>query len=96
MAKEKAHLFPGVPRMYLALNRTLVTPSTIWVAEGLHLGARAACPMAVAQEFEADHRRRQGGRGLRPHRMFAVTHANPLVGARKVGFIGTAAARHRP
>ncbi len=88
IAKEKPTLFPGVPRMYIALNAHPKTATA-------DLGALKACvtgaaplPMAVAQEFE----RITGGakvvEGYGLTECSPVTHANPLVGERREGSIG--------
>ena len=88
MAKEKPTLFPGVPRMYLALNQDPRTPKHDLGSLKACISGAAPLPMAVAQEFE----RITGGakvvEGYGLTECSPVTHANPLVGERKEGFIG--------
>ena len=88
MAKEKPTLFPGVPRMYLALNQDPRTPKHDLASLKACISGAAPLPMAVAQEFE----RITGGakvvEGYGLTECSPVTHANPLVGERKEGFIG--------
>ena len=52
-------------------TRTRARPSTTSRSLKACISGAAPLPMAVAQAVRADHRRRQGGRGLRPHRMLA-------------------------
>ena len=88
MAKEKPTLFPGVPRMYLALNQDKRTPKHDLASLKACISGAAPLPMAVAQEFE----RITGGatvvEGYGLTECSPVTHANPLIGQRKEGFIG--------
>ncbi len=86
--KERPTLFPGVPRMYLALNESPETAKH-------DLGSLKACvtgaaplPMATARRFEelAPETRLVEGYGLTE--CSPVTHANPLRGERKEGSIG--------
>ncbi len=88
MAKEKPTLFPGVPRMYLALNQDERTRKHDLASLKACISGAAPLPMAVAQEFE----RVTGGatvvEGYGLTECSPVTHANPLIGERKEGFIG--------
>jgi long-chain acyl-CoA synthetase len=88
ISKEKPTLFPGVPRMYLALNQDPRTPKHDLASLKACISGAAPLPMAVAQEFE----RITGGatvvEGYGLTECSPVTHANPLVGQRKEGFIG--------
>ena len=88
VSKEKPTLFPGVPRMYLALNQDPRTPKHDLASLKACISGAAPLPMAVAQAFE----RITGGakvvEGYGLTECSPVTHANPLVGERKEGFIG--------
>jgi long-chain acyl-CoA synthetase len=88
IAKEKPTLFPGVPRMYIALNQNPSTPKYDLGALKACVSGAAPLPMAVAQEFE----RITGGakvvEGYGLTECSPVTHANPLVGERREGSIG--------
>jgi long-chain acyl-CoA synthetase len=88
LSKEKPSLFPGVPRMYIALNEDARTPKHDLKALKACVSGAAPLPMAVAQKFE----RITGGakvvEGYGLTECSPVTHANPLVGERKEGFIG--------
>lgn len=88
IAKEKPTLFPGVPRMYIALNQNPDTPKYDLGALKACVSGAAPLPMAVAQEFE----RITGGakvvEGYGLTECSPVTHANPLTGERREGSIG--------
>ncbi len=88
IAKEKPTLFPGVPRMYIALNEDPTTPKYDLASLKACVSGAAPLPMAVAQEFE----RITGGakvvEGYGLTECSPVTHANPLVGERSEGSIG--------
>ncbi len=88
IAKEKPTLFPGVPRMYIALNENPKTAKYDLHALKACVSGAAPLPMAVAQEFE----RISGGakvvEGYGLSECSPVTHANPLVGERREGSIG--------
>ena len=88
IAKEKPTLFPGVPRMYIALNEYPKTKKYDLHALKACVSGAAPLPMAVAQEFE----RVSGGakvvEGYGLSECSPVTHANPLVGERREGAIG--------
>jgi long-chain acyl-CoA synthetase len=85
--RYKPTLFPGVPSIYTAINHA---PD----ARAFGLGSVKACisgaaplPVEVQEEFEKLTRGRLvEGYGLTESS--PVTHANPLVGLRKVGSIG--------
>ena len=88
IAKEKPTLFPGVPRMFLALGESpLLAKYDLGSLEACISGA-APLPLAVAKRFEerAGTGRVVEGYGLTE--CSPVTHANPLVGERKEGSIG--------
>lgn len=88
LSKERPSLFPGVPRMYIALNQDARTPKHDLGSLKACVSGAAPLPMAVAQEFE----RITGGakvvEGYGLTECSPVTHANPLVGERKEGSIG--------
>jgi long-chain acyl-CoA synthetase len=88
IAKERPTLFPGVPRMYIALNENPSTAKYDLRALKACVSGAAPLPMAVAQEFE----RITGGakvvEGYGLTECSPVTHANPLMGERREGSIG--------
>jgi long-chain acyl-CoA synthetase len=85
--REKPTFFPGVPRLYLALNEADE-------ARKYDLGSIKACisgaaplPLSVAEKFE----RLTGGglvEGYGLTECSPMTHVNPLKGERRVGSIG--------
>ena len=85
--REKPTFFPGVPRLYLALNEAEE-------ARKYDLGSIKACisgaaplPLSVAEKFE----RLTGGglvEGYGLTECSPMTHVNPLKGERRVGSIG--------
>jgi long-chain acyl-CoA synthetase len=88
IAKERPTLFPGVPRMFLAMGDSpLLTKYDLTSLQACISGA-APLPLSVAQRFEerAGTGRVVEGYGLTE--CSPVTHANPLVGERKEGSIG--------
>jgi long-chain acyl-CoA synthetase len=87
IAKEKPTLFPGVPRLYIALNEADETPSYDLKSIRACLSGAAPLPLAVAQKFEGiTGSRVVEGYGLTE--TSPITHANPITGTRKEGFIG--------
>jgi long-chain acyl-CoA synthetase len=86
--KEKPTLFPGVPRLYVAINEHPETPKYDLRSIKACLSGAAPLPMAVAETFN----RITGatlveGYGLTE--TSPVTHANPLDGRARAGSIGT-------
>jgi long-chain acyl-CoA synthetase len=85
--KERPTLFPGVPRLYIAVNESAE-------AEGFDLSSIRSClsgaaplPLAVAERFESiTGSRVVEGYGLTE--TSPITHANPIFGKRKPGTIG--------
>ena len=88
IAKEKPTLFPGVPRMFLAMNESPLLGRYDLKSLQACISGAAPLPLAVAQRFEelAGTGRVVEGYGLTE--CSPVTHANPLVGERKEGSIG--------
>jgi long-chain acyl-CoA synthetase len=88
MAKEKPTLFPGVPRMYIALNQDPRTAKHDLASLKACISGAAPLPMAVAKRFEEITGGAKVVEGYGLSECSPVTHANPLVGERKEGFIG--------
>jgi len=87
IAKEKATLFPGVPRIYIAINEAPdVKKYDLSSIRSCFSGA-APLPVAVAEKFESI----TGGRLVEGYGLTEtspVTHVNPAYGKRKFGTIG--------
>jgi long-chain acyl-CoA synthetase len=88
MAKERPTLFPGVPRMYIALNQDPRTATHDLGALKACISGAAPLPMAVAKRFEEITGGGKVVEGYGLTECSPVTHANPLVGERKEGSIG--------
>ncbi|MGZ8580702.1 MAG: long-chain-fatty-acid--CoA ligase [Actinomycetota bacterium] len=88
IAKEKPSLFPGVPRMYIALNQDPRTAKHDLASLKACISGAAPLPMAVAKRFEEITGGATVVEGYGLSECSPVTHANPLVGERKEGFIG--------
>ena len=88
MSKEKPSLFPGVPRMYIALNQDPRTAKHDLASLKACISGAAPLPMAVAQRFEEITGGARVVEGYGLTECSPVTHANPLVGERKEGSIG--------
>jgi long-chain acyl-CoA synthetase len=88
MSKEKPTLFPGVPRMYIALNQDPRTPKHDLASLKACISGAAPLPMAVAKRFEEITGGATVVEGYGLSECSPVTHANPLVGERKEGSIG--------
>ncbi len=88
ISKEKASLFAGVPRMYIALNENPKTPDFDLKSLKLCVSGGAPLPGAVAEEFA----RITGGASLLEGYGLTETAplatANPFSGERRVGSIG--------
>jgi long-chain acyl-CoA synthetase len=85
--KEKPSLFPGVPRLYIAINESPLTPKYDLRSVRACLSGAAPLPLAVAERFE----RITGARLVEGYGLTEtspVTHANPIIGTRKEGSIG--------
>ncbi len=85
--KEKVTLFPGVPRIYIAINESPETRAfDISTIRACFSGA-APLPTAVQEKFEGI----TGGRLVEGYGLTEtspVTHINPIYGKRKAGSIG--------
>ena len=88
MSKEKPSLFPGVPRMYIALNQDPRTAKHDLASLKACISGAAPLPMAVAKRFEEITGGARVVEGYGLTECSPVTHANPLVGERKEGSIG--------
>jgi long-chain acyl-CoA synthetase len=87
IAKEKPTLFPGVPRLYIALNEAEETKRHDLSSIRACLSGAAPLPLAVAEKFESiTGSRLVEGYGLTE--TSPITHANPITGRRKEGSIG--------
>ena len=86
--KEKATLFPGVPRLYVAINESKETPKYDLTFDHARASrGRRRCRCAVAEKFERiTGRRLVEGYGLTE--TSPMTHANPSSGERETGSIG--------
>lgn len=85
--KEKATLFPGVPRIYIAINESEETSKYDLSSIRACFSGAAPLPVAVAEKFEAI----SGGRLVEGYGLTEtspVTHINPIYGKRKFGSIG--------
>jgi long-chain acyl-CoA synthetase len=86
--EEHATIFPGVPRLYIAVNENPETPKFDLKSIKACVSGAAPLPAAVANEFE---RVTEGGQlveGFGLTECSPVTHANPFNGVRKAGSIG--------
>jgi long-chain acyl-CoA synthetase len=87
IAREKPTLFPGVPRLYIALNEAPETKNYDLSSIRACLSGAAPLPLAVAEKFESiTGARVVEGYGLTE--TSPITHANPITGKRKEGSIG--------
>jgi long-chain acyl-CoA synthetase len=87
IAKEKPTLFPGVPRIYIAINESPETKKHDLSSIRACFSGAAPLPVAVAEKFEAI----TGGRLVEGYGLTEtspVTHINPISGKRKFGTIG--------
>ncbi|MFL5767198.1 MAG: long-chain-fatty-acid--CoA ligase [Actinomycetota bacterium] len=85
--KEKPTIFPGVPRLYIAINDAKETGKYDLHSIKACLSGAASLPKAVAEGFASI----TGGRlveGYGITEASPVTHANPIYGRAKTGSIG--------
>ncbi len=85
--KEKPTLFPGVPRLYIAINEAKATPKYDLRSIKACLSGAAPLPLAVAERF-ASITGAKVAEGYGLTETSPITHANPIVGRRKEGSIG--------
>jgi long-chain acyl-CoA synthetase len=88
LAREKATLFPGVPRIYQAMNESPLTPNYDLKSLKACISGAAPLPLAVAKEFERVTGGAQVVEGYGLTETSPVTHVNPVKGRRKEGSIG--------
>jgi long-chain acyl-CoA synthetase len=85
--RYKPTIFPGVPSLYTAINNAPNVRSYGLSSIKACISGAAPLPIEVQEEFEKLTRGRLvEGYGLTE--ASPVTHANPLYGMRKIGFIG--------
>jgi long-chain acyl-CoA synthetase len=85
--KEKPTLFPGVPRIYIAINESPESKKYDLSSIRACFSGAAPLPVAVAEKFEDI----SGGRLVEGYGLTEtspVTHINPIYGKRKFGTIG--------
>jgi long-chain acyl-CoA synthetase len=85
--KEKPTLFPGVPRIYIAINESPESQKYDLSSIRACFSGAAPLPVAVAEKFESI----TGGRLVEGYGLTEtspVTHINPIYGKRKFGSIG--------
>jgi len=85
--KEKPTLFPGVPRLYIAINEDKATPKYDLRSIKACLSGAAPLPLAVAEKF-ASITGASLAEGYGLTEASPITHANPIDGKRKEGSIG--------
>jgi long-chain acyl-CoA synthetase len=88
LAKEKPTLFPGVPRIYIALNEAPETKKYDLRSLKACISGAAPLPMAVAKRFEEITGGAIAVEGYGLTECSPVTHVNPIRGTRKEGSIG--------
>ena len=85
--KEKPSLFPGVPRLYIAINEDPATRKYDLRSVKACLSGAAPLPLAVAEKF-ASITGASVAEGYGLTETSPITHANPIEGRRKEGSIG--------
>lgn len=87
LQKERPTLFPGVPRLYIAINEAPDVGKYDLSSIRTCLSGAAPLPMAVAEKFQRmTGARLREGYGLTE--TSPVTHANPIEGEAREGSIG--------
>lgn len=84
---ERPTLFPGVPRLYIAINEAAARSNVDMTSIRACFSGAAKMPTAVMEEFES----LTGGRIVEGYGLTETsptTHANPIIGARKEGSVG--------
>jgi long-chain acyl-CoA synthetase len=85
--KEKPTLFPGVPRIYIAINESPESKKYDLSSIRACMSGAAPLPLAVAQKFEeVTGAKVVEGYGLTE--TSPISHSNPIYGKRKEGSIG--------
>jgi long-chain acyl-CoA synthetase len=85
--KERPTLFPGVPRLYIAINEAAADRDVDMTSIRACFSGAAKMPVAVMERFEAA----TGGRIVEGYGLTETsptTHANPVLGNRKNGSVG--------
>jgi len=88
MSKEKPTFFPGVPRMFIALNESPLTKKFDLRSVKACVSGGAPLPLAVANRFAQITGGAKLVEGYGLTESSPVTHANPLDGPRQEGSIG--------
>ena len=88
IGKERPTLFPGVPRMFLAMGDSPLLDKHDLSSLQACISGAAPLPLSVAKRFEERARTGRVVEGYGLTECSPVTHANPLVGERKEGSIG--------
>lgn len=86
--EEKPSFFPGVPRLYIAVNEHPDALKFDLKSIKACVSGAAPLPLAVAKEFEKVTGGGQLVEGYGLTECSPVTHANPFSGVRKAGSIG--------
>lgn len=87
IAEERPTLFPGVPRLYIAINEAASRSDIDMTSIKACFSGAAKMPAAVMERFES----LTGGRIVEGYGLTETsptTHANPITGVRKEGSVG--------
>ena len=88
LARERVTLFPGVPRIYIAMNESPKTANADLKSLKACISGAAPLPLAVAKRFEEVTGGAQVVEGYGLTECSPVTHVNPIKGRRVEGSIG--------